>query len=92
MDDETGAPRDVAGALHGSRLVALPHVRPHVERCLAFIAGDAPVLVEVGFDHGRRLQATARANPAWRVLGLEVRARRVAEASAQPEISSRCVS
>ena len=43
MDDETRAPRDVEGALHGSRFVTLPHVRPHVERCLAFIAGDAPV-------------------------------------------------
>ena len=85
MDDETGAPRDVAGALHGSRLVALPHVRPHVERCLAFIAGDAPVLVEVGFDHGRRLHATARQSPSWRVLGLEVRKRRVEEAIARAE-------
>ncbi len=72
--------RDVPGALHGSRFISLPHVRSEVERCLAFIAGDAPVLVEIGFDHGRRLQSTALHNPDWRVLGLEVRARRVEEA------------
>ena len=85
MAEEQLAPRDVEGALHGSRFVTLPHVRPHVERCLAFIAGDAPVLVEVGFDHGRRLHATARLNPDWRVLGLEVRKRRVEEAIARAE-------
>jgi tRNA (guanine-N7-)-methyltransferase len=63
----------------------LPHVVPQVERCLAFIAGSAPVLVEVGFDHGRRLHSMARLNPGWRVLGLEVRKRRVAEARARAE-------
>ena len=84
MSDDA-EPRDVPGALHGSRFVTLPHVVPHVERCLAFIAGDAPVLVEVGFDHGRRLDSTARLNPEWRVLGLEVRAQRVEEAVARAE-------
>lgn len=73
------------GALHGSRFIEQPHVRPEVDRCLAFLAGPAPVLVEVGFDHGRRLHATARLNPAWRVVGLEVRAQRVREAQARAE-------
>ena len=86
-DDESGGRRDVAGALHGSRFVDLPHVAPHVEACLAFLAGDAPVLVEVGFDHGRRLHSTARLNHDWRVLGLEVRRRRVDEARARAESS-----
>ena len=80
MSEGKDAMRDVVGALHGSRLVDLPHVRPHVERCLDFIAGREPVLVDVGFDHGRRLHASARENPGWRVLGLEVRQVRVDEA------------
>ena len=83
MSEESQRPRDVPGALHGSRLVTLPHVRPHVEQCLAFVSGQGRVLVEVGFDHGRRLHATARENPEWRVLGLEVRKRRVEEAQAR---------
>jgi len=85
MSEETAAPRDVPGALHGSRLVTLPHVRPHVERCVAFVSVAKPVLVEVGFDHGRRLHATARENTDWQVLGLEVRQRRVEEAIARAD-------
>jgi tRNA (guanine-N7-)-methyltransferase len=85
MSEESDPPRDVPGALHGSRLVTLPHVRPHVERCLAFVSAESRVLVEVGFDHGRRLHATARENPQWQVLGLEVRERRVQEAMARAE-------
>ncbi len=71
------------GALYGSRFIEQPHVRPEVDRCLAFIEGPAPVLVEIGFDHGRRLHATGRLNPTWRILGLEVRQRRVEEARAR---------
>ena len=78
--------RDVRGALYGSRLVTLPHVRPRVDACLNFVASGGPVLVEIGFDHGRRLHATARAHPSWKVLGLEVRQRRVEEAKARAEL------
>jgi tRNA (guanine-N7-)-methyltransferase len=75
--------RRIRGALYGSLLVTLPHVAPEVERLRKFVSGEAPVLVEVGFDHGRRLQSTARCCPEWRVVGLEVRERRVAEATAR---------
>jgi tRNA (guanine-N(7)-)-methyltransferase len=77
--------RDIPGALHGSRFITLPHVLPEVERVCGFIQGSGHVLVEVGFDHGRRLHSTARRNPDWRVLGLEVRKRRVEEAMARAE-------
>jgi len=80
---DSNPPRDIPGALYGSRLITLPHVQEAVARCTAFISGQAPVLVEVGFDHGRRLQSTATLNPDWRVLGLEVRARRVEAVSAR---------
>jgi tRNA (guanine-N7-)-methyltransferase len=70
-------PRDIPGALYGSRLITLPHVQQAVARCTDFVSGPAPTLVEVGFDHGRRLQSMATLNPDWRFLGLEVRARRV---------------
>jgi len=85
MDESRDEPRDVPGALHGSRLITLPHVAPEVDRVKAFLTGDAPVLVEVGFDHGRRLHSTAHLNPDWRVLGLEVRKRRVEEAIARAD-------
>lgn len=75
--------RDIRGALYGSRLVTLPHVRPEVERVRAFVAAQDHALVEVGFDHGRRLHATARLNPDWQVLGLETRELRVDEANAR---------
>lgn len=78
-------PRHIRGALNGSLLVTLPHVAPEVEALERFISGDAPVLVEIGFDHGRRLHSTARCGPTWRVVGLEVRERRVAEATARAE-------
>ena len=72
--------RDITGALNGSRFIEQPHIVPEVELARAFIAGPGQVLIEVGFDHGRRLHSTARSNPGWRVLGLEVRKRRVDEA------------
>ena len=85
MDDPTNELRDVPGALHGSRLITLPHVADEVARVSAFLAGEAPALVEVGFDHGRRLDSTARLTPNWRVLGLEVRKKRVEEAMERAE-------
>ena len=81
----TGQTRHIRGALYGSRLIEQPHVVPLVRACLDFIEGPAPVLVEVGFDHGRRLHSMARLNPDWRFLGLEVRKRRVEEAIERAE-------
>jgi tRNA (guanine-N(7)-)-methyltransferase len=52
-------------------------MKPVVERCQEFASGADPLLIEVGFDHGRRLQSMATLSPEWRFLGLEVRARRV---------------
>lgn len=78
--------RDIPGALGGSRLLEQPHLREEVERLLGFIdslRGGAPVLVEVGFDHGRRLTSTAALNPDWRVVGLDVRRKRVDEIQAR---------
>lgn len=74
------AQRRIKGALNGSEFIHQPHIRPEVEAARAFVAGGAQVLVEVGFDHGRRLHSTALHNPDWRVLGLEVRKQRVDEA------------
>ena len=77
--------RDIIGALNGSRFIEQPHIKPEVDATLAFIEGSAPVVVEVGFDHGRRLHSMARLNPDWRVVGLEVRKLRVAEAVSRAE-------
>jgi len=78
----TGEGRDVPGALYGSRLITLPHVAAEVAALKVFVAAGASVLVEIGFDHGRRLMATAREKPDWRVVGLEIRRRRVDAAKA----------
>ena len=74
---------DIQGVLNGSRFIEQPHIVPEVNALKAFIEGPQPVLVDVGFDHGRRLHATARENPDWRVVGLEVRKHRVEEAIAR---------
>lgn len=79
----TSPVRDIPGALYGSRLITLPHVAAEVAAVRAFVAGPAPVLAEVGFDHGRRLSSTATHNSHWRILGLETRKRRVEEANAR---------
>lgn len=71
---------DIPGAFGGSRLFDQPAWRAEAERWRAFVSAEAPVLVEVGFDHGRRLTATAAAWPGWRVAGLEIRRQRVQEA------------
>jgi tRNA (guanine-N(7)-)-methyltransferase len=71
--------RDIPGALGGSRILAHPEVAAVVATLHAKLLEGRPTLVEVGFDHGRRLSSTAAANPDWTVIGLEVRKRRVAE-------------
>ncbi|PKN56530.1 MAG: tRNA (guanosine(46)-N7)-methyltransferase TrmB [Deltaproteobacteria bacterium HGW-Deltaproteobacteria-14] len=73
------ATRDVPGALGGSRILEVPEVAAEVAALRALLAGPGPKLLEIGFDHGRRLTSTAQASPGWTVIGLEVRARRVAE-------------
>lgn len=73
------APRRVRGVLGGSQLFEQPAYRAEAEAWTAFLAQPGPALLEVGFDHGRRLTSTAAAHPAWRVAGLEVRKRRVDE-------------
>jgi tRNA (guanine-N(7)-)-methyltransferase len=75
-------PGDVRGALGGSRLFDQPAWRAEREAWDAFLATPGPLLVEIGFDHGRRLTATAAHHPGWRVAGLEVRERRVQEVRA----------
>ncbi|TNF26963.1 MAG: hypothetical protein EP329_20240 [Deltaproteobacteria bacterium] len=74
--------RDVPGALGGSRILEVPEVAAELAGLRALLGGAGRVLLEVGFDHGRRLTSTASASPDWTVVGLEVRAKRVAEARA----------
>lgn len=74
-----GAARDVPGALGGSRILEVPEVAAELAALRALLAVPGPKLLEIGFDHGRRLTSTAQASPGWTVIGLEVRARRVAE-------------
>ena len=73
------ATRDVPGALGGSRILEVPEVAAELAALRGLLAGPGPKLLEIGFDHGRRLTSTAQASPGWTVIGLEVRARRVAE-------------
>ncbi len=68
--------RDVKGALGGSRWLQRPEVAEDIEAFLGAM-GKGPALLEIGFDHGRRLSATAAENPDWTVIGLEVRERQV---------------
>lgn len=76
------SPRDVPGALGGSRILAVPEVAAEVAVLNAALDRPGPRLLEIGFDHGRRLTATAHANPDWTVVGLEVRRHRVDAARA----------
>lgn len=75
--------RDLPRVLGGSRLLDQPAYAGEVAAWHAFLDAPGPVLVEVGFDHGRRLSATAAAHPGWRVAGLEIRRQRVDEARAR---------
>jgi len=72
--------RRVVGALGGSRILAHPEVAAELATLTRRLLEERPVLLEVGFDHGRRLTSTALANPDWCVIGLEVRKRRVRDA------------
>ncbi len=69
--------RDIPHTLGGSRLLDQPALADERDAWKAFLDVPGPVLLEVGFDHGRRLTATARHHPGWRVAGLEIRRRRV---------------
>lgn len=71
--------RDVPRALGGSRLLDQPAYRDERAAWDTYLARPGPLLVEVGFDHGRRLTSTAHHHPDWRVAGLEIRKRRVDE-------------
>jgi len=71
--------RDVPGALGGSRILQVPEVAAELAELRGLLSTAGPTLLEIGFDHGRRLTSTAQASPGWTVIGLEVRARRVAE-------------
>jgi tRNA (guanine-N7-)-methyltransferase len=68
--------RDIPGALGGSRLLARPEVAAEISAYMATLAVPK-TLLEIGFDHGRRLSATAAENPDWQVIGIEVRERQV---------------
>lgn len=68
---------DIPGALGGSRIFDQPRYHAEVARFEAFVAPPGPVAVEVGFDHGRRLLALARADESVRWIGIEVRRARV---------------
>ncbi|MCB9761374.1 MAG: tRNA (guanosine(46)-N7)-methyltransferase TrmB [Alphaproteobacteria bacterium] len=71
--------RDIPGALNGSRLLEQPRYAAEVAAWRAALRRNAPVLLEIGFDHGRRLAATAARWPGWQVVGMEVRRRRVTQ-------------
>lgn len=81
--------RDVPGALHGSRLLEQPRLADEVARWRAFLAQEAPVLLEIGFDHGFRLADTSARHPGWLVAGLEVRRHRVDQARERAEAHGR---
>lgn len=83
MQDVGPALVDLPGALGGSRLFDRAEHRAAVAAWQGWLRAGRPVLLEVGFDHGRRLSATARHHPDWTVIGLEVRRQRVLEAQAR---------
>ncbi|MFZ5477661.1 MAG: tRNA (guanine(46)-N(7))-methyltransferase TrmB [Myxococcota bacterium] len=73
--------REHPRALNGSLLFDQPAHAGDRDRLLAFVAGDGPVAVEIGFDHGMRILDHARRWPDVRWLGVEIRKRRVAAAA-----------
>ena len=79
----------VPGALGGSRLLDLPQYAAQRARLEAFAARPGPRALEVGFDHGITLIASARAMPHWQWLGVEIRKRRVA--ALQPHVPENCL-
>lgn len=81
--------RDIKQALGGSRLFEQPQYIGELRAYHAALARP-PVLLEVGFELGRRLLDTAARNPDWTVIGLEVRREKVrtlqARAAALPNL------
>jgi tRNA G46 methylase TrmB len=73
--------RQVRGALGGTALYDDGRHADARARLDAFVAGDEPLAVEIGFDHGMRILDHARRWPDARWLGLEIRKRRVAAAA-----------
>lgn len=69
------------GVLGGSALYEGGRHADVRARVADFVAGDAPLAVEVGFDHGMRILDHARRWPEIRWLGLEIRKRRVRAAA-----------
>lgn len=70
----------------GSLLWEEPAQTADRARLQAFVHPGPPLALEIGFDHGMRLLAMARAFPDWRWLGVELRRRRVeAVAAVAPE-------
>ncbi len=67
----------------GSRLFEQPQYRAEAQAFHDFLAPEGPAVLEVGFDHGRRLLSLAQANPRTRFVGLEVREHRVLELAAK---------
>lgn len=80
--------KDLRGALGGSRLFEQPRYAHEVAAWHAALSARSQVLLEIGFDHGRRLHHTALAHPDWQVVGIEVRKRRCEEAQARANDAS----
>lgn len=77
--------RDLTGALGGSRILEQPRYAGEVQAYQQALT-QPRVLLEVGFDHGRRLVNTARLNPSWQVIGMEVRKARVQQAAERGQV------
>ena len=74
---------EMKGVLGGSQLFEQPQYRAEVQRFMDFIGEPGPVVLEIGFDHGRRLLGLARDTPEQRFVGLEIREQRVLELQAK---------
>ena len=72
--------RRIKGAMYGSEFIKIPRIADEARSVVEHVARGRRCLVEVGFDHGRRLHSLAHLNSDWQILGLEVRQKRVEEA------------
>lgn len=77
---EVAVTSNIRGAFGGSQLFDQPQYRAELEAYEAHLATERPRLMEIGFDHGRRLSHTAARHPDWTVVGLEIRRARVEQA------------
>ena len=77
--------RRIKGAMYGSEFIKIPRIAAEAQSVVQHVARGRRCLVEVGFDHGRRLHSLAHLNPDWQILGLEVRQKRVEEAEQRRE-------